>query len=80
MNKNDQIKRWVKTWKKAQSSLHSIRVAELRDENYYLKNREILNSMLQYAFDHHKIRYHSGLVDQQKFFKQYYLQRLNHSR
>ncbi len=80
MSDRDQIKKWVNTWEKAGSALSLIKIRELRDKNYYLKNREILNSMLQYAFDHRTIRNDSGLVSLQKFFKQYYLRTLKNSK
>ena len=73
MTKDEQIKKWVTTWEKAGESLESEKKAELQDENYYLKNREVLNQMLQYAFDHRRVRLNSGLVIQQKFFKSFYL-------
>jgi len=72
MHKNDQAKRWVATWQKADTSLRSIKIMELRNKDYYLKNRDILNNMLQYAFDKHTVRVSSGLVTQQNIFKSYY--------
>lgn len=73
MNKNDQIKHWVSTWQKADSSLKAIKILELRKKDYYLKNRDVLNKMLQYAFDKHNVRIFSGMVTQQNIFKSYYL-------
>ena len=78
MKNDDRIKKWVKTWENASSALYSIKIAELQDAKYYPKNREILNNMLQYAFDHHIIRKSSGLVIQQNIFKRYF-HRLNNS-
>ena len=46
---------------------------ELQDMDYYIKNRDLLNALLQYAFDHRTVRYTSGLAIQQKYFKAYYL-------
>ena len=76
MHKNEQAKRWVATWQKADLSLRSIKIMELRDKNYYLKNRDILNNMLQYAFDKQTVRVFSGLVIQQNIFKSYYSKHL----
>ena len=76
MHKNEQAKRWVATWQKADMSLRSIKIMELRNKDYYLKNRDILNNMLQYAFDKQTVRVFSGLVIQQNIFKSYYSKHL----
>lgn len=76
MYKNEQAKRWVATWQKADTSLRSIKIMELRNKDYYLKNRDILNNMLQYAFDKQTARVFSGLVIQQNIFKSYYSKHL----
>ncbi|MBD3374335.1 hypothetical protein GF406_04800 [candidate division KSB1 bacterium] len=76
MHKNEQAKRWVATWQKADLSLRSIKIMELRNKDYYLKNRDILNNMLQYAFDKQTVRVFSGLVIQQNIFKTYYSKHL----
>ena len=71
MKKKEQIKKWIETWEGANSSLTLIRIKELKDKNYYRKNRATLNSMLQYAFDHRTIKKDSGLVTLQKYLKLY---------
>jgi hypothetical protein len=76
MHKNEQAMRWVATWQKADLSLRSIKIMELRNKDYYLKNRDILNNMLQYAFDKQTVRVFSGLVIQQNIFKTYYSKHL----
>lgn len=72
MQKSDQTERWVATWQKAEKSLGSIKFMELRNKDYYLKNRDVLNNMLQYAFEKQTIRFFSGLVTLQNIFKSYY--------
>ncbi|MBN2411657.1 hypothetical protein JXQ31_08190 [candidate division KSB1 bacterium] len=67
-------KKWVQTWEKAGKSLREIKKNELRSENYYSRNRHLLNDMLHYAFEHRKIRLTSGLVEMQKYFKKYHSQ------
>lgn len=80
MSQNSQIMEWISTWKKASISLNTIRTNELKNKNYYLNNRKILNSMLQYAYDKHTVRMDSGLIIQQYIFKQIYSQSMNTSR
>ena len=70
------VKKWVNVWKKAGSSLQEIKYNELRSENYYQKNRELLNEMLWYAYEHRTVRLTSGLVEQQRIFKKLY-QKMN---
>lgn len=69
MKKKETIKKWVNTWKKAEPALDAIKTGELRREDYYSRNRALLNNMLQYAFDNHKVRRMSGLVEQQRILK-----------
>ena len=69
MTKKSDIQKWVNTWKQAESALNDIKKAELQDENYYAKNRQVLLSMLQYAADHRIERKTTGLVIQQNRFK-----------
>ena len=72
--------RWISAWENANTSLNAIRINELKTADYYLNNREILNSMLQYAFDKHTVRMHSGLVAQQYIFRRIHSQSMNTSR
>lgn len=60
------IKKWIKTWQKADKSLKQIRLQELRADDYYEKNLPILNEMLWYAFEHRKERDFSSLIDHQR--------------
>ena len=76
MHKNEQMRRWIAIWQKADTSLRSIKIKELQNKDYYLKNRDVLNDMLQYAFDKQNVRVFSGLVIQQDTFKSYYLKKL----
>ena len=66
---NGNIKKWVEIWKKAELSLEKIKRTELKAPDYYPRNRQMINALLQYAFDHRKTRFTSGLVDQQRIFK-----------
>ena len=59
-----QIADWVATWGKAAFLLEEIRRKELRAADYYERNKNLTNEMLQYAFEHCRIRVGSGLVDQ----------------
>lgn len=68
-NEERRTRTWVETWRKAAVSLKEIKKKELRDPNYYNKNLDITDKMLQYACDNLKGRPHSGLVEQQKIFK-----------
>ena len=70
MNKSEkkEIEKWIKTWKRAESALGSVKLKELRAPDYYRRNQEFLNEMLQYAFEHRQVRLSSGLVEQQRLF------------
>ena len=71
-----QIAEWVATWGKAAFSLEEIRRKELRAADYYEKNQNLTNEMLQYAFEHGRVRLRSGLVDQQRLFIQFHKKQL----
>ncbi len=77
MTKDEKIKKWGETWKTAESNLNAVKRQELQQEDYYLKRRDLLNSMLNYAFEHREIRYTSGLVEMQKWFKKIYEQTIS---
>ncbi len=77
MTEDEKIQKWVQMWKTAASNLNAVKRQELQQEDYYLKHRELLNSMLQYAFEQREIRYTSGLVEQQKWFRKIYEQTLS---
>jgi len=72
----NQIAEWVATWGKAACSLEEIRRKELRAADYYEKNKELTNDLLQYAFEHRVFRLSSGLVDQQRLFIQFHKKQL----
>ena len=72
MNNDSQTREWILRWEKANTALNIIRINELRNKNYYLNNREILNGMLQYAYDKRMDRLDSGLVTLQCIFKRIY--------
>jgi hypothetical protein len=63
-----QIKKWVGIWVATAVSLKEIKKKELQAPGYYDKNRQMLDEMLQYAFQHAKPRLKSGLVEQQHLF------------
>jgi len=69
MKDKGQTAKWVAAWDRAGSNLSAIKKKELQNEDYYFKNREILNDMLQYAAEHRTNRKSSGLVEQQRLFK-----------
>ncbi len=57
------LEKWVETWEQAESALESVKISELRANDYYLRNQRLLNDMLQYAFEHRELRLSSGLVE-----------------
>lgn len=65
-------KKWVEVWQQAGDSLEDVKLKELRASDYYSKNRELLNKMLNYAFENRTIRKSSGLVEQQQVFMRYH--------
>ena len=70
MNKSEkkEIEMWIKTWEQAGSALDRVKLEELRAPDYYRRNREFLNEMLQYAYENRQVRLSSGLVEQQRLF------------
>lgn len=68
MDKN--LKKWVNIWKKAGPAMEAIKQAELQDEHYYEKNRDLLFDMLDYAVKHGEKRTTSGLVEWQRRIKE----------
>ncbi len=64
----EEIKKWVETWDKASIALLEIKKAELRADDYYEKNYKLLSEMFKYAFKHRKVRFTSGLIEQQRIF------------
>jgi hypothetical protein len=58
----------IKAWQNAAVSLKVIKKKELRSSDYYEKNRDILDEMLQYACQKAKTRLNSGLEEQQRLF------------
>lgn len=71
--KND-IKKWIDVWQQAGSTLEEIRKKELQSADYYENNFTHLNEMLKYAFEYRTIRLNSGLIEQQRLFKQFYME------
>jgi hypothetical protein len=73
MTKNDQnIAKWVDTWKQAAPALHAIRKKELSNFEYS-SNYKLIDDMLQYACEHAVERTTTGLIEQQRLFKKYAL-------
>jgi hypothetical protein len=64
----EETKKWVDAWQKASMALNDIKKNELCAPDYYEKNLEILDGMLQYACENAKTRLSSGLVEQQRLF------------
>jgi len=62
-----QTKKWIETWKHAGVALKEIKRRELQNFDYE-KNQATIDEMLQWAFDHRKVRLTSGLVEQQRCF------------
>ncbi len=62
------MKKWISAWNAAAVSLKEIKKKELRAPEYYDRNRQILDDMLQYACQHAKPRLKSGLEEQQRLF------------
>ncbi|MBW1847786.1 MAG: hypothetical protein JRJ27_11710 [Deltaproteobacteria bacterium] len=67
ISQKEMIRRWVKTWKRAGPALKEVKRRELREYDY-LKNRKVVDEMLQWAIDNQKVRLTSGLVEQQRLF------------
>ncbi len=65
-------RKWANEWQTAAVSLKKLKKDELRADDYYEKNRRLLDEMLQYARDIGLKRRGSGLVEQQRIFKQIY--------
>lgn len=62
-----QIKEWLKTWQKAGAELEKIKQQELENYDYH-KNKDVIDSMLEWAYEHRTIQLTSGLVEQQRLF------------
>jgi len=62
------IKKWIDIWQETGKALQEIKIQELRSDDYYEKNKQLLNEMLQYAYEHRTVRLTSGLVEQQRYF------------
>lgn len=62
------IKKWIDVWQETGKALQELKIQELRADDYYEKNKRLLNEMLQYAYEHRTVRLTSGLVEQQRYF------------
>ena len=58
---------WIESWKRALVALKAVKRRELHTYDY-AKNQAIVDGMLQWAFEHRKVRLTSGLVEQQRLF------------
>ncbi len=67
LSEKDKMKQWVQTWQQADEALTRIRIQELRRYDYQ-QHWQIVDSMLQWAFEHRTERLTSGLVEQQYWF------------
>ena len=63
----ENAQQWIESWKRASVALKAIKRHELRTYDY-AKNQAIVDGMLQWAFEHRKVRLESGLVEQQRLF------------
>ena len=63
----ENAQRWIESWKRASVALKAVKRHELRTYDY-AKNQAIVDGMLQWAFEHRKVRLSSGLVEQQHLF------------
>jgi len=71
MPKIDQdMEKWVKTWKQATPALQDIRKNELSTFEFS-KNYKLIDDMLQYACEHGEERTTTGLIEQQRLFKKF---------
>ncbi|MDM8548979.1 hypothetical protein QUF72_02830 [Desulfobacterales bacterium HSG2] len=61
------LKLWVDTWKKAGAELNQIKQRQLESYDYE-KHQNLIDQMLQFAYENRKSRPTSGLVEQQKWF------------
>ena len=61
---------------KAAFLLEEIRRKELRAADYYERNKNLTNEMLQHVFEHCRIRVGCGLVDQQRLLIQFHKKQL----
>jgi len=69
MTKYDQdMAKWVKTWKHATPALQEIRKKEISTFDYS-QNYQLIDEMLQYACDQGEERTTTGLIEQQRLFK-----------
>ena len=63
----ENAQQWIESWKRASVALKAVKRHELRTYDY-AKNQAIVDRMLQWAFEHRKVRLNSGLVEQQRLF------------
>ena len=63
----EQIQHWVDTWQQAGEVLKTLKRQELQQYDY-AKNLPLIDSMLQWAYEHRTERLTSGLVEQQRWF------------
>ena len=67
MDKEKQLRAWVQAWQQAEKALKEIKRQELRSYDYE-KNLPLVDSMLQWAYEHRTERLTSGLIEQQRWF------------
>jgi len=61
------IKKWVENWRSASIALEQIKYNEMRSFDYS-QNLPFIEDMLQWAYDHSRLRSYSGMVEQQRVF------------
>ncbi len=61
------IQLWIAAWNNANKALIAIKKKELSSYNYQ-ENLPIIDDMLQWAVKNSKIKYTSGLIEQQRLF------------
>ena len=64
----EEFKKWSLAWKNASSVIKAEKESELRSPDYYERNMELINEMLEYACEEKTVRLSSGLMEMQKIF------------
>lgn len=64
----DELTKWVETWRQAGRALDEQKLKELRDPMYYQNHVQTLNAMLC-ALPKDKVRRTTGLIELQKIIK-----------
>ena len=63
----EDAEQWIERWKHASVALKDLKRHEPRNYDH-ARNQSIVDGLLQWAFEHRKVRLDSGLVEQQRLF------------